>query len=465
MSNVPSASGCESGNNGNGGGGSGVAGESLDGEDQEDSSSSSSSFDHNSEKKESDELANFRAQWQRELKSVSPARKTTKENDSNFEDVTVEEKAKYLFVKGAEYEQAGKLYEAIHFYKKAVQMVPDIEFRLYEETSKQARQTHDVEVISEHNLRTDDEYINEDSEDDCDNRISLLARLQRIVNRTHCVCQPKDQQKSTHISELPMEIILYILRWVVSSELDLRSLEMCSRVCRGFYVCSRDQEIWRLACLRIWGLHCGESSTFGSWREMYIGRPRLHFNGCYISKTTYIRQGENSFQDQFYRPCHIVEYYRYLRFFPDGKVMMLTTPDDPYSGGVSRLGSRVPRHQEATLVGHYRLTDQRVAVALQRQDAAATASASASTPVNTNRRSRRPAPNNLHNQTFHLELQIASYRSQVHNQLIWTGYSVLTRNWAGQETNTSFELVPNRFPPFWFSRVKSYNAKSESPLS
>lgn len=46
---------------------------------------------------------------------------------------------------------------------------------------------------------------------------------------------------------------------------------------------------------------------------MFIERARLHFNGCYISKTTYIRHGENSFQDQFYRPWHIVEYYRYLR--------------------------------------------------------------------------------------------------------------------------------------------------------
>jgi len=56
--------------------------------------------------------------------------------------------------------------------------------------------------------------------------------------------------KATHISALPMEIILYIFRWVVSSDLDLRSLEMCSHVCRGFYLCSRDPEIWRLACAR-----------------------------------------------------------------------------------------------------------------------------------------------------------------------------------------------------------------------
>lgn len=130
-----------------------------------------------------------------------------------------------------------------------------------------------------------------------------------------------------------MEIILYILKWVVSSDLDLRSLEMCSRVCRGFYLCSRDPEIWRLACIRYkylnfnfinilnkfsyraWGVNCGNSpKPYSSWRHMFIERSRLHFNGCYISKTTYIRQGENNFQDQFYRPCHLVAYYRYLRY-------------------------------------------------------------------------------------------------------------------------------------------------------
>ncbi|KAJ8968931.1 hypothetical protein NQ314_002023 [Rhamnusium bicolor] len=64
----------------------------------------------------------------------------------------------------------------------------------------------------------------------------------------------------------------------------------------------------------VWGLNCGPSpDIYGSWREMYIERPRIHFNGCYISKTTYIRHGENSFQDQFYRPWHLIAYYRYLR--------------------------------------------------------------------------------------------------------------------------------------------------------
>lgn len=62
---------------------------------------------------------------------------------------------------------------------------------------------------------------------------------------------------------------------------------------------------------------------------MYIDRPRVCFNGCYISKTSYLRYGERSFQDQFYRPVHLVEYYRYIRFYPDGSVIVHTSADEP----------------------------------------------------------------------------------------------------------------------------------------
>ncbi|CAH0552552.1 unnamed protein product [Brassicogethes aeneus] len=119
---------------------------------------------------------------------------------------------------------------------------------------------------------------------------------------------------TTHISSLPIEIIFLILKWLVSNDLDLKSLETFSAVCRGFYLCARDPEIWRLACLRVWGLNCDNSpGKYLSWRNMFIERARVQFNGCYISKTTYIRHGENSFQDTFYRPWYMVTYFRYLR--------------------------------------------------------------------------------------------------------------------------------------------------------
>jgi len=44
-------------------------------------------------------------------------------------------------------------------------------------------------------------------------------------------------------------------------------------------------------------------------------------SGCYISKCVYYRTGEKSL-DCYYRPYHRVEYYRYIRFFPEGKILI-----------------------------------------------------------------------------------------------------------------------------------------------
>lgn len=41
------------------------------------------------------------------------------------------------------------------------------------------------------------------------------------------------------LAALPSEILMYIFRWVVSSDLDMQALEQLSLVCRGFYICAR----------------------------------------------------------------------------------------------------------------------------------------------------------------------------------------------------------------------------------
>ena len=45
----------------------------------------------------------------------------------------------------------------------------------------------------------------------------------------------------------------------------------------------------------------------------------LVLKGVYISKTSYVREGEKNL-DFCYRPYHVVEYYRYMRFYVDGKI-------------------------------------------------------------------------------------------------------------------------------------------------
>ncbi|XP_014478982.1 PREDICTED: F-box only protein 9 isoform X1 [Dinoponera quadriceps] len=417
-----------------------------------------------------DALTSFREQWQREL-TISPKRDTPRSYSSKepnhevtSDEASVESRAKNLFLKGIEHEQSRKFYEAIQFYKRAVQLVPDVEVRLYESTKTKVRDKFDADDSLD-TLNNDFSTNDSDNFEADEEETDLFSKLSRIVNRNQCVCFPKFEQNTTHISALPTEIVLYILRWVVSSDLDFRSLEMFSRVCRGFYISARDKEIWRLACVRVWGVNCGTCEPkYQSWRDMYLQRPRLRYNGCYISKTSYIRDGENSFQDRFYRPWHLVEYFRYLRFFPEGKALMLTSTDEAQSC-VNSLRSRIPRNS-SVLVGHYRLHDNFVTLVLKKQETKV---------VNfTYRRNKREPVHDSGEQTFHIEFEIQNHHRRMNSQLKWVSYSIFTKYRNGQEVKLclkepsvrEFRVSPigGRYPPLKFSRVKSYTQESEAPL-
>ena len=74
-------------------------------------------------------------------------------------------------------------------------------------------------------------------------------------------------------------------------------------------------------------LHTTYSS---SWRQMWKWRPRLRFNGCYISTVNYTRPGATSTNTLTWgTPVLVVTYYRYLRFFRNGTVISLLTTSEP----------------------------------------------------------------------------------------------------------------------------------------
>lgn len=149
-------------------------------------------------------------------------------------------------------EKLGKVFEAMSLYRRAVQIVPDIEFRMYDSVKHQTKP-------SRTDRSTEDQLNANFSECDTDNEnldgVDLVERFQTAVAKNGCLFSRATDPgvistTSLHFSDLPVEIIFYILRWVVSSELDMRSLEQISKVSRGFYVCAKDPEIWRLACLK-----------------------------------------------------------------------------------------------------------------------------------------------------------------------------------------------------------------------
>uniref|UniRef100_A0A670I2G9 F-box only protein n=1 Tax=Podarcis muralis TaxID=64176 RepID=A0A670I2G9_PODMU len=463
------------------------------------------------------ELQMFRAQWMFELTPgvsstglevrscrTSARGPSVKAVDTKGKlELAKEEKARELFLKAVEQEQNGALYEAIKFYRLAMQLVPDIEFKITYTRSP------DGDSIGK-------SYI-EDNENDS-KVADLLSYFQQqftLQESSIKLCQPELDMNQTHISVLPMELMMYIFRWVVSSDLDLRSLEQLSLVCRGFYICAsshsglccmvpsthesycfsdfnssptsqktphccsftseqakrphhctilckftqKDPEIWRQACLKVWGRTCNKLVPYTSWREMFLERPRVRFDGVYISKTTYIRQGEQSL-DGFYRAWHQVDYYRYMRFFPDGQVMMLTTPEEPQSI-VPRLRTKNTR-TDAILLGHYRLsqdTDNQTKVFA----------------VMTKKKEEKPidyhkyryfcrVPVQETDHSFHVGLQLCSSGRQRFNKLVWIHHSChITYKSTGETAVSSFD-IDKMYTPLFFARVKSFTAFSERPL-
>lgn len=55
-------------------------------------------------------------------------------------------------------------------------------------------------------------------------------------------------KSSTHVLDLPEELLRLIFSYVASTHLDMRSLDRCAAVCKLFYFVARDEHIWRKAC-------------------------------------------------------------------------------------------------------------------------------------------------------------------------------------------------------------------------
>ncbi|KAG9562952.1 hypothetical protein KCV04_g16317, partial [Aureobasidium melanogenum] len=188
------------------------------------------------------------------------------------------------------------------------------------------------------------------------------------------------------IAELPGEILSEILTYAAVN--DLASLAKVSLVCKRFaYIVMTDESIWKRVAqgpeFGFGGMHynyvCNlkgeplepefnddtaylsegqdqDSDTetqltapprpskttleidnallhslySSSWREMFRKRPRLRFNGCYISTVNYQRPGAtNTSSSTWGTPILIVTYFRYLRFFRDGTCISLLTTTEP----------------------------------------------------------------------------------------------------------------------------------------
>ncbi|KZT71981.1 hypothetical protein DAEQUDRAFT_749711 [Daedalea quercina L-15889] len=142
---------------------------------------------------------------------------------------------------------------------------------------------------------------------------------------------PEDERQPVQLQKLPVEVLLVALR-----KLDTTALERFALVSRKARVLTLDMSIWRQFVeatykppqLRDLKELDGLSHSYqGDHRRLYIEQPRVRLDGVYIAICHYTRSGVS--ENAWFHPIHMVQYHRFLRFYPDGQVISLLSLAEP----------------------------------------------------------------------------------------------------------------------------------------
>ncbi|KAK9449826.1 uncharacterized protein V1518DRAFT_414763 [Limtongia smithiae] len=240
--------------------------------------------------------------------------------------------------------------------------------------------------------------------------------------------EPEDEDVPAPFIALPNEIINVILR--VLALQDLSAFTKASYACKRIaYLAYSDRALWQGLCMKeyprmnyepVVDENAVATVWHNDWRRMFLERPRVMFNGIYISTCNYHRYG---LAESWNAPFHIVTYYRYLRFYEDGTCICHLNTKEPLE--------IVPEfHRELMRRGMFRGTwsmtlEGRVRIESQ-------------------------APTTKY--WYLQELDIRSVGRARHNRLNWVGFWSVER-----ASNEHREFTLHHEKPFYFSRVLSYD--------
>lgn len=199
-----------------------------------------------------------------------------------------------------------------------------------------------------------------------------------------------------------------------------------------------------------------------SWRQLFRARPRVRFNGCYISTVNYARAGATSTNTLTWgAPVHVVTYFRYLRFFRDGTAISLLTTTEPADvvhhltkenlHDHHRTGALPSSVMRDALRGRWRLSGP---FSTPGKDLATTRSSSFSQDAEAEGDVHIETEGVVPKYTYRMQLALShAGKGARNNKLAWKGFwshNRLTDDWG------EFGLKNDR--AFYWSRVKSYRA-------
>ena len=161
--------------------------------------------------------------------------------------------------------------------------------------------------------------------------ISTLTKS--LSSLTILQIEPEDPEKPCYLATIPDELLLNILLHL--SLTSLSSLTRMALVCKKLFALSQgENSLYKAICLHYFR-HFDSPSTLllripeynNDWRKMLIERPRLRFDGIYIATCHYLRPGVNDYS--WNTPIHMVTYFRFIRFYPEGRCITVLTTLEP----------------------------------------------------------------------------------------------------------------------------------------
>lgn len=189
--------------------------------------------------------------------------------------------------------------------------------------------------------------------------------------------QESDRELSLIEKLLPNEILL-----LVFARLPVSSLGAVQCVCHQWRMVANYPSLWRAACMEAFchvSPHVNDRllKQFhrGCWKSMFLDRPHLRFDGIYVARNTYIRTGVTEWKVR--NPVHLVCYFRYYRFMPNGSLLYRTSPEalskvaKTLMHPLSRL-SKSTSGNSGIQEGRYRIDGEKVYTAIRYENSAST---------------------------------------------------------------------------------------------
>lgn len=129
------------------------------------------------------------------------------------------------------------------------------------------------------------------------------------------------------VFSLPDSVMRSVFR-----RLDAEALAACAQVCGAWRALAYEPALWRALAMRVWPreppgvtqrlLWYGRApAPYGTWRSLVARRPKLRAGGVFVKRHHYVKSTAPS--------VSLVTYWRLLRFYSDGTVVSLITPERP----------------------------------------------------------------------------------------------------------------------------------------